>query len=56
LLPHLDGVVLDDVRHGPGGVRLAARVRADTAECVRCAELARRVHSHGRSKIVLDDR
>ena len=33
LLSHLDDVVLDDVRHGPGGVRLAARVRAGSAEC-----------------------
>jgi len=37
--------VLDDVRHGPGGVRLDARVRASTAECARCGQLARRVHS-----------
>jgi len=45
LLPHLDAVVLDDVRHGPGGVRLAARVRATTAECPRCGRPAARVHS-----------
>jgi hypothetical protein len=45
LLPHLDDVVLDDVRHGPGGVRLAARVRAGSAECTRCGQHARRVHS-----------
>ena len=45
MLPHLDGVVLDDVRQGPGGVRLAARVRASTADCARCGQPAARVHS-----------
>jgi len=45
LLPHLDAVVLDDVRPGPGGVRLAARVRAGTADCARCGRSASRVHS-----------
>jgi hypothetical protein len=44
--PHLDDVVLDDFRHGPGGVRLAARVRATTADCTRCGQLAARVHSN----------
>jgi transposase len=48
LLPHLDELVLDDVRHGPGGVRLAARVRATTADCTRCGQLAARVHSNYR--------
>jgi transposase len=37
--------VLDDVRHGPGGVRLAARVRASTAECAQCGQPSARVHS-----------
>ena len=37
--------MLDDVLHGPGDVRLAARVRASTAEYARCGQLARRVHS-----------
>jgi transposase len=45
LLPHLDDIVLDDVRHGPGGVRLAARVRASTADCPRCGQRAARAHS-----------
>jgi zinc-finger of transposase IS204/IS1001/IS1096/IS1165 len=45
LLPHLDDLVLEEVRHGPGGVRLAARVRTDTANCVRCGQPAHRVHS-----------
>jgi hypothetical protein len=31
LLPHLEGVVLGEARHGPGGVRLPARVRGNTA-------------------------
>ena len=37
--------MLDDVRQGPGGVRLAARVRASTADCARCGQPAARVHS-----------
>ncbi len=44
-MPHLDDVVLDDVRHGPGGVRLAARVRTGMADCARCGRHAARVHS-----------
>jgi transposase len=51
LLPHLDDVVLDDVRNGPGGVRLAARVRADTANCAQCGQPAARVHSSYRRRL-----
>jgi zinc-finger of transposase IS204/IS1001/IS1096/IS1165/Helix-turn-helix of DDE superfamily endonuclease len=51
LLPHLGGVVLDEVRHGPGGARLTARVRADTAGCARCGQLAARVHSRYRRRL-----
>jgi transposase len=51
LLPHLDGVVLDEVRHGPGGARLTARVRADTAGCARCGQLSARVHSRYRRRL-----
>jgi transposase len=51
LLPHLAGVVLGEVRHGPGGVRLAARVRADTAACTRCGQAASRVHSRYRRRL-----
>ena len=45
MLPHLADVVLDDVRRGPGGLRLTARVRASTADCARCGQPAARVHS-----------
>jgi len=48
LLPHLDDVVVDDVRHGPGGVGLQARARASAAGCPRCGQLATRVHSRYR--------
>jgi transposase len=48
LLPHLAGVVLGEARHSSGGVRLAARVGADTAGCTRCGQAAARVHSRYR--------
>jgi transposase len=48
LLPHLEGVVLGEARHSSGGVRLAARVGADTAGCTRCGQAAARVHSRYR--------
>ena len=37
--------MLDEVRGGPGGARLAARARATSANCTRCGHLAARVHS-----------
>jgi hypothetical protein len=47
-LPHLDDIVLEEVRHGPGGVLLRSRVRAVTSECTRCGHTAARVHSNYR--------
>ena len=43
--------MLDNVRHGPGGVRLTARVRASTADCARCGQSAARVHSRYRRRL-----
>ena len=43
--------MLDDVRHGPGGVRLTARARAGTSDCGRCGRPASRVHSRYRRRL-----
>src|SRR5688500_9271888 len=43
LLPHLSGLVVEEVDRGPGGVVFAARVRARTGQC-RCGTVSRRVH------------
>ena len=40
--------MLGEARHSSGGVRLAARVGADTAGCTRCGQAAARVHSRYR--------
>ena len=45
LLPHLAGVVVEQIERARGTVALAARVRADQAVCHHCGQSSSRVHS-----------
>ncbi|MGH3626863.1 MAG: ISL3 family transposase, partial [Sciscionella sp.] len=45
LLSHLDGVVVEAIEQGSGGIRIRARARADRAACPGCGGVSRRTHS-----------
>ena len=45
LLPHLAGVIVEEVTAAPGLLLLLARARAATAACPACGTVSGRVHS-----------
>ena len=45
LLPHLAGVIVEEVAAAAGLLLVTARARAPEAACPRCGTVSRRVHS-----------
>ena len=45
LLSHLDGVMVEAVEDGPGGLRISARTIGGRAACPGCGSVSGRVHS-----------
>jgi transposase len=52
LLPHLTGVVVEQISRAGNVVRIAARSRADTAACPHCAVASSRVHGRYTRRLV----
>ena len=51
-LSHLDGIAVDTVEQGSGGIRIRARTTVVRARCPGCAVLSRRVHSRYERRVV----
>jgi transposase len=45
LLPHLAGVIVEEVAEAAGLLAVTARARSETAACPACGTVSRRVHS-----------
>jgi len=51
LLSHLDGIAVDAVEQGGGGIRIKARTTTQQAVCPGCGVASERVHSRYERRI-----